>query len=214
MSVNEIDNLNEIIAQALQQMKIEQGDRFSLKKVNLAELSRRTGISRKRLRNAKKHGFRIPAHGNSGRKKDKTVITGYTAIIENQLGKGVTNSSVIFECLQENGYKGGLTQVKEYIKEHRYLVPAKRENVAPQGSRGQRYKSTPGEQLQMDWGFVNVDSNDGGHYRAACFAMMCHHCGARYIEFFPNAKQENLFIGMIHAFLRLGVPKTVLTDNC
>ena len=43
--------------------------------------------------------------------------------------------------------------------------------------------------------------------------MMCHHCGTRYIEFFPNAKQENLFIGMIHAFQRLGIPKTVLTDN-
>lgn len=56
MSSNEIDNLNETIAQALQQMKAELGDKFSLKKVNLAELSRRTGISRKRLRNAKKHG--------------------------------------------------------------------------------------------------------------------------------------------------------------
>ena len=33
------------------------------------------------------------------------------------------------------------------------------------------------------------------------------------MEFFPNAKQENLFIGMIHAFLRMGVPQKVLTDN-
>ncbi|WP_102343265.1 hypothetical protein [Galactobacillus timonensis] len=65
----------------------------------------------------------------------------------------------------------------------------------------------------MDRGFVNVESDKGGSYRAACFAMMCHHCGSRYIEFFPNAKQENLFIGMIHAFLRLGVPAAVLTVN-
>lgn len=213
MRENEISNLNETIAQALQQMKAEQGDKFSLEKVNLAELSRRTGISRKRLRNAKKHGFRILAHGNSCRKKSKTVITDYTTIIDNKLGKGVTNSSVIFEHLQENGYKGGRTQVKEYIKNHRYLVPAKRETIAPQGRRGKRYTSAPGDQLQMDWGFVNVTSSDGEHYRAACFAMMCHHCGARYIEFFPNAKQENLFIGMIHAFQRLGIPKSVLTDN-
>ena len=104
MSSNEIDNLNETIAQALQQMKAELGDKFSLKKVNLAELSRRTGISRKRLRNAKKHGFRIPVHGNTGRKKDNTVLTGYTAIIDILLRKGVTNSNVILEHLQENGY--------------------------------------------------------------------------------------------------------------
>lgn len=213
MNTNEINNLNETIAQALHQLKTEQGDRFSLEKVNLAELSRRTGISRKRLRNAREHGFRIQAHGNSGRKRPQTVITGYTEIIDNQLVSGVTNSSVIFDRLQENGYQGGRTQVKEYIRNHRYLVPAKRKAAAPQGSRGQRYTSAPGEQFQMDWGFVNIDRSDSGHYRAACFAMMCHHCGARYIEFFPNAKQENLFIGMIHAFQRLGIPKTILTDN-
>ena len=43
--------------------------------------------------------------------------------------------------------------------------------------------------------------------------MICHACGKRYMEFFPNAKQENLFIGMIHAFGHMGVPQKVLTDN-
>ena len=43
--------------------------------------------------------------------------------------------------------------------------------------------------------------------------MICHHCGMRYIEFFSIARQENRFIGMIHAFVYMGVPKTVLTDN-
>ena len=35
----------------------------------------------------------------------------------------------------------------------------------------------------------------------------------RYVEFFPNAKQENLFIGMLHAFVYMDVPSYVLTDN-
>ena len=48
----------------------------------------------------------------------------------------------------------------------------------------------------MDWGFVNIEQDNGTTYRAACFAMICHHCGERYIEFFPNARLENLFIGM------------------
>ena len=65
----------------------------------------------------------------------------------------------------------------------------------------------------MDWGFTKVQSCAGGEYTAACFAMVCHHCGQRYVEFFPNAKQENLFIGMIHAFRYMGVPQYVLTDN-
>ena len=32
-------------------------------------------------------------------------------------------------------------------------------------------------------------------------------------RFFPNARQENLFIGMIHAFIYMGIPENVLTDN-
>ena len=53
----------------------------------------------------------------------------------------------------------------------------------------------------MDWGFVTVDSYNGQQYQGACFAMICHHCCQRYIEFFPNAKQENLFIGA-----KIGIP--------
>ena len=65
----------------------------------------------------------------------------------------------------------------------------------------------------MDWGFTRVQAYDGSEYNAACFAVICHHCGQRYVEFFPNAKQENLFIGMVHAFRYMGVPQYVLTDN-
>lgn len=65
----------------------------------------------------------------------------------------------------------------------------------------------------MDWGFTYVIDYAGNEYQVACFAMICHHCGTRYIEFFPNARQENLFIGMIHAFMYMGIPKYVLTDN-
>jgi transposase len=61
---------------------------------------------------------------------------------------------------------------------------------------------------------VNVeDGEEGETYRIACFAMCCHHCGAFYVEFFPNARQESLFVGMMHAFVRMGVPDEVLTDN-
>ena len=65
----------------------------------------------------------------------------------------------------------------------------------------------------MDWGFVIVETDVDKSYKVACFAMICHHCGERYVEFFPNAKQENLFIGIIHAFQHMGVPEYVLTDN-
>ncbi len=99
------------------------------------------------------------------------------------------------------------------MAEHRDLVPAKRRAVAPQGSRGQRFRSGPGESCQMDWGFVTVVDWEGRECRIACFAMCRHHCGDFYVEFFPNARQESLFMGMVHAFAYMGVPDEVLTDN-
>ena len=48
------------VAKAIEQMMVEQGDKFSLEKVNLAELERRTGISRARLRRMKEHDLEGP----------------------------------------------------------------------------------------------------------------------------------------------------------
>lgn len=56
-----------IIAQAIEEMKAEWGDTFSLEQINLAELERRTGISRGKLRRLKKNGFQDSRrNGDSG----------------------------------------------------------------------------------------------------------------------------------------------------
>ena len=117
----------ERITEALDAMKAAQGEAFCLEKVNLAELERRTGVSRARLRHLKENGFEFKPHGNKGRKAEKTVLTGYTSTIDTLLIAGVTNSSVILERLQDRGFLGSLTVVKEYIAAHRNLVPAKRQ---------------------------------------------------------------------------------------
>lgn len=201
------------VAKAIEEMMAEQGEMFSLEKVNLAELARRTGLSRQKLRRMKAHNFEDTQHAAKGRKSPVTLLSGYTGLLDGLLRNGVTNSAVCLSRLKENGYTGSQTTIKRYIASHQHLVPAPRHAVASQGNRGRRYLTAPGEAYQMDWGFVTVDSYNGQQYQAACFAMICHHCGQRYIEFFPNAKQENLFIGMVHAFRYMGVPKAVLTDN-
>ena len=40
------NDLQDILSQAIEQMKIEQAEKFDLQKINLAELERRTGITR------------------------------------------------------------------------------------------------------------------------------------------------------------------------
>ena len=73
------------LAQALQDIKKEQGEKFSLETVNLAELQRRTEISRAKLRRLKSNNFKETPHGLTGRKSAKTVISGYEAVINDQL---------------------------------------------------------------------------------------------------------------------------------
>lgn len=210
MTETKSNDLCEIIAQAFEQMKERDSD-FSPENVNLAELSRITGLSRQRLRRLKRNGFRdVPV---TRKRMNPSVLEGFTSILDNMLSKGVTNSTVCLRRLREHGYPGSQSSVKRYIASHKYLVPAPRQVVASQGSRGIRYQTGPGESYQMDWGFVKVLDYSGAVTDAACFVMVCHHCGQKYVEFFPNARQENLFIGMIHAFSCMGVPKTVLTDN-
>ena len=207
------DGLQEIINEALGSMAEEANGDFDPQECNLAEFCRRTGLSRQRARTIKANGFKAKPHGNAGAKHGTTVLTGHAGLLDDLLRRGVTNSQVIFERLSEQGYEGGLTTVKVYISEHRDLVPVRRKATAPQGRRAQRFATAPGEAYQMDWGFVNVVDWEGSEYRIACFAMVCHHCGTSHVEFFPNARQESLFIGMAHAFMYMGVPESVLTDN-
>ena len=208
------NGLQEIVTQAIDQMKADYGEKFDIDHINLAELGRRTKLPRHVLRRLKKDGFVVKPHGNASRKAEVTVMSGYTGVVDDMLKKRITNSEVIYGRIKGLGYAGGKSSLKYYIAAHEGLVPAERQAVSPQGNRGRRYETGPGECCRMDWGFVNVTSRDGGGtFRVACFAMICHHCGERYIEFFPDAKQEHLFIGMIHAFIYMGIPGTVLTDN-
>lgn len=51
--------------------------------------------------------------------------------------------------------------MKRYIASHKHLIPAKRQQIAPQGNCGRRYTTGPCETYQMDWGFTDVlDHNE------------------------------------------------------
>lgn len=122
MNENKSNDLQSIITQAIEEMKSEQGSTFDLNKINLAELGRRTGLSRAQLRRLKKNGFRVTPHALTGRKADTTIITGYSGVVDDLLQKGVTNSEVILERIQELGFSGSLSTVKRYINDHKDLI--------------------------------------------------------------------------------------------
>ena len=100
---NERNDLQEIIDKALDGMAREAGGALDPGSVNLAEFSRRTGLSRSRARTLKQKGSKAMRHGRCGMKADVTVLTGHTGVIDDLLRRGVTNSSVWFDRLKEDG---------------------------------------------------------------------------------------------------------------
>ena len=103
------DDYKLTITQAIEEMKHKQGDSFSYSKMNLAELSRMTGISRAKLRRLKENGFSFKPHGRTGKQVKETVLTGYTEILEGCLRSGISNSSVCYDRLREVGYSGSVS---------------------------------------------------------------------------------------------------------
>ena len=78
-------------------MKAEQGDGFSLDCINLAELERRSGVSRWKLQRFKRNGFQDLPRSSKGRKHAAIKLSGYTGIIGSLLRQGIKNSSVILD---------------------------------------------------------------------------------------------------------------------
>ena len=207
------DDLQRIMDEALEGMAREAWRPLDLGHINLAEFCRRTGPARQRARTTRRNGSGAGPRGLCGRSPATTVPGGYTGFVDDQPGKGVTNSQVVFDKLVSQGHAGGLTTAEVHVSRHRDLVPPKRRAVESQGSRGQRFQSAPGEAYQMDWGFAAAGGPDGAEGRIACFCMVCHHCGMPYVDLFPNARQENLFIGMLRALVVLGVPEPAPADD-
>lgn len=88
-----------IIAQAIAEMEETHGEFSSIDEVNLAELGRRTGLSRSKLRRLKRNGFCEKLHGLKGQKKEH-ILDGYSSVLDALLKSGVRNSKVCLERLQ------------------------------------------------------------------------------------------------------------------
>ena len=82
-----------IIAQAIAEMEETHGEFKSIDEINLAELSRRTGLSRAKLRRLKANGFCVMPHGLVGQQRPQ-ILDGYSAVLDSMLRSGVSNSAV------------------------------------------------------------------------------------------------------------------------
>ena len=81
MNDSECNGLQEIIDKAIEEMAREAGDSFDIDHMNLAEFSRRTGLSRSKARTLKAKGFVVTPHGRCGMKAENTVMSGFAGVV-------------------------------------------------------------------------------------------------------------------------------------
>lgn len=124
--------------------------------------------------------------------------------IDELLRDNVWNVMVIMRELQERGYTGGITIVRDYVRPKRPL------NV----SRATvRFETPPGRQLQHDWGEIITvvgDMSRKVHFTVNTLGF------SRRFHFWCTDKNdaEHTYEGIIRAFEYFGgVTKEVLVDN-
>jgi transposase len=167
---------------------------------SIREIARRTGFSRNTVKKAlaEKRLWKYKPRGPIGSKLDP-----FKPYLEERIAVGVTNAIRLFAELQQVGYTGGYTLVREFLKPHR-------QEAKPVATV--RFETRPGEQAQVDFG-VFVYEHDGKRQRFYAFVLVLSYSRMLYVEFVEHQDLATLIRCHVHAFETLGIPQTILYDN-
>jgi transposase len=113
----------------------------------------------------------------------------------------------ILEKLQEQGFDGGYSIVKNYVKSRKMDLNEK---------ATVRFETMPGMQGQVDWAFFDDHTvyEDGQWKKLYCFLMILGYSRMRYIEYVTDMSTSTLIRCHINAFRYLGgYPEEILYDN-
>jgi transposase len=169
---------------------------------SIREIARTTGHARNTVRKyLRANGIPEPR----SRKKRGSKLDPFKPLLDQYMADGIFNCTVLLRLLREQGYTGGITLIKDYVKPHR--PPRKIPAV-------QRYETKPGYQAQVDWKICQYVDLDGEVRKIPVFAMVLGYSRAMYIEFVQRCDIHSFLRCLIHALEYFGgVPKTMLTDQ-
>ena len=116
----------------------------------------------------------------------------------------LTAAKILLE-IRKQGYRGGYTILKEYIRE---LRPA----TAPAAFL--RLETQPGEFAQVDWANIGSISIGNARRQLSCFVMVLSYSRMMYLEFTLSQRTEDFLAAHVNAFRYFGgVPQSINYDN-
>ncbi len=143
----------------------------------------------------------------STRKKRISKLDDYKPFILECLEKDPTvGAPVILEKIKNQDYKGGVTILRDYLKETRGRVKIRKAFV--------RLEAKPGEEIQIDWGHFGAIAYGNTKRKLYALAVIESYSRMLYVEFTHSQKQEVLHSCLFNAFKYFGgTPKTIRVDN-
>lgn len=173
--------------------------------LSIRKIAALRGVSRNAVRRALRRG--APPTGKRRRAKG-VALEPYTRQITAWLGDEVTSkwtAARIFDELQDRGYGGGCTVVKEYVRAHR-------PHSALMGEA--RFYVKPGQQMQVDWAEMGIVLIGGVQRKLYAFVaimawsralFVCCTTDMQLLTWLDCHRRAFAFFG--------GVPSEVLIDN-
>jgi transposase len=113
------------------------------------------------------------------------------------------SSQQVFQRLQDAGYEGGISLVKDYVSTIR---PRHREAFLT-------LAFSPGDVAQVDWGEYKTITVGSTRRRLSFFVMVLAWSRQMYVEFTLSQTMEQFLSALINAFNALGVPKRIILNS-
>jgi len=170
--------------------------------LTISQISRETGYHRNTVRKyLAGQTMPIPA----SRRPRPSKLDLYKAYIQQRIRDYPLSAARIYREIQEMGFRGKCTIVKDYIREIRppTSVPAVF-----------RYETEPGVQAQVDWGECGHLDVDGRRRKLYCFSMILGYSRMRYVVFTLSTDTSTLLQCHLTAFDYFGgYTEEILYDN-
>lgn len=170
--------------------------------MSISEIAKETGYNRRTVR--KYVNSKVPPVTKK-RSPKASKLDNYRDYINQRLNNYPLTASRIYREIQEKGFTGKYTIVKDFVREIRPKTGV---------CAIYRYETHPGKQAQVDWGECGYIEIDGKTRKLYCFTMVLGYSRMRYAEFTLSIDATTLIQCHLNAFSYFGgYPEEILYDN-
>jgi transposase len=173
--------------------------------LSIRKIAALRGISRNAVRRALRSS--TPPSGQRRREKGVKLVP-FTGMIDAWLNDSVTSqwtTERIFDEIQERGYAGGCTVLREYVRDRRPKPPVMAEA---------RFLVKPGQQVQIDWGEMGEVCINGLTRKVYAFVAILAWSRTLFVRFTTDMELLTWLDCHRRAFMFFGgVPEEALIDN-